>query len=321
MNPMKKYLSTFIILFLSGICLILTTCIKNDESEAQHKMLFTIKLNNDIRVDSLKSTVIWLQNFGTRFALADNHRDVAIRIKKRFTGIGYTTCRLDSFLISKTYKNVDYQQWQYNVIATLEGNVYPDSVCIIGGHYDNILSTGDPFSVAYGANDNASGVAAALEIARVMKKNKYSPANTIEFIAFGSEEIGLLGSYAYANSSSQSSKKIKLMLNNDMIACQPGTSSSSWIVNIIDYDNSHNLRIEAEKICRRFTVLNYFNDNVNNKRSDSYPFFINGFKSLFFFSGNSDLYYHTLNDKADKYNFEYCREIARLCCAILVDKN
>jgi hypothetical protein len=164
-----------------------------------------------------------MQDMGTRFALADNHRDVAMKIKNRFIMIGYADAVIDSFMINRTYRNINYQQCQYNVIATLEGNISPDSICIIGGHYDDNLKTGDPFSIVPGANDNASGVAAALEIARVMKKNKYSPRNTIEFIAFGSEELGLYGSSAYAINARQNEKKIKLMLNNDMI----GNSGSS----------------------------------------------------------------------------------------------
>ena len=171
--------------------------------------------------------VSWMEDMGTRFALADNHRNVAMAILKKFKMLGYSDTRIDSFMLDRTYANISYQQWQYNVIATLDGTVFPDSVCIIGGHYDNILKTGDPFSVVPGANDNASGVAAALELARVMKKNNFSPRNTIEFIAFGAEELGLYGSKAYALKANESSKKIKMMLNNDMIAYEPGTKPVS----------------------------------------------------------------------------------------------
>lgn len=106
----------------------------------------------------------------TRFALSDIHREIALQIQTRFKKIGFSDTRIDSFLINKLYQNIIYQQWQYNVVATLRGSTYPDSVCIIGAHYDDNLKTGDPFSIIPGANDNAGGVAAALEIARVMKK-------------------------------------------------------------------------------------------------------------------------------------------------------
>lgn len=318
---MTKARSGFILLFLSGVCLLLATCSKDEDSEELRKEAITINLNNDINADSLKSAVTWLQAKGTRFALSGNHVSVAESIKKRFIKMGYTDTKIDSFWITKTYQNITYQQWQYNVIAVLPGNIYPDSVCIIGAHYDDNLKTGDPFTTVPGANDNASGIAAILEIARVMKVNDYSPGSTIEFIAFGSEELGLFGSYAYTEKAKLGAKKIKLMLNNDMIAYQPSGDRSGWMVNINDYDNSHTLRIEAEDICSRFTDLKFSNDNTYNKQSDSYPFFTKGYKALFFASSILDPNYHTLNDVAGNCNFDYCREIVKLNCALLVDKN
>jgi leucyl aminopeptidase len=237
--------------------------------------------------------------------------------------MGYPDTRLDSFFISKTYNSIVYEQWQYNVIATLAGSVHPDSICILGAHYDNILRSGagDPFLLIYGANDNASGVAAALEIARVMKDSHYSPRNTIRFIAFGSEEIGLLGSSAQAGKSRTEGEKIKMMLNNDMIAYEPGSNKSDWFVNIMDYDNSVKLRNRAQVLTDKYTVLKYVNINTLNNKSDSYPYYANGFRALFFISTGTDPNYHTLNDISANCNFEYCREVANICCSILVDSN
>jgi hypothetical protein len=301
--------------------LFIASCKKEEESEKQRKEAMTQKLNNEISADTLGSYVNWLEEMGSRFALSDNHRNIAMKIERRFKISGYENARIDSFPINRTYQNINYQQWQYNVVASLQGENNPDSICIIGGHYDDNLRTGDPFSIVPGANDNASGVAATLEIARVMKKNNYSPKNTIEFIAFGSEELGLYGSTAYALNANQTSKKIKLMLNNDMIAYQPGNNQSEWIVNIMDYDNSHELRVKAEQMCSRYTALKYKNDNTSNKQSDSYPFFTYGYEALFFFSNYIDPNYHTLNDIAGYCNFEYCREIVKVSCALLVDNN
>lgn len=308
-----------VVIIISGI--VMVTCKKDGETEMLRKESLTIKLNSEINADSLQAYVTWLQISGTRFALADNHRDIALKIKKKFIRLGYSTCNLDSFIIVKTFKNISYRQLQYNVTATIPGTLNPDSICVIGAHYDNILSSGDPFSVGSGANDNASGVAATLEIARVMKKNHFSPANTIIFATFGSEELGLLGSYAYSDSLYQNSGKVKLMLNNDMIAYQPSPLKADWIVNISDYDNSHSLRSDAEQLCTKYTSLRYSNVNTYNKQTDSYPFFVNGYKAIYFASGIIDPNYHTLNDKAANCNFEYSREIVRLCCAILIDKN
>jgi hypothetical protein len=288
---------------------VLATCNKDDDPVYSAKELLILDLTDDINADSIEFLVSWMQNMGTRFALSDNRRIVAIKIKERFSMIGYRDAQLDSFMITKTYNNIRYQQWQYNVIATLEGSVNRDSVSIIGGHYDNILMSGDPFATVYGANDNASGVAAALEIARVMKKNSYLPDGTIRFVAFGCEELGLYGSYSYTGKARTKPEKIKMMLNNDMIAYEPSLDKSAWTVNIMDYENSGSLRARAESMCTQFTALKYRTDNKYNKQSDSYPFSLNGFKSLFFFSDVMDPSYHTLNDQASNCNFDYCREI------------
>jgi hypothetical protein len=311
---------TFIIL-IPVITFLIATCTKDKDPDKVHRETLTSKLTGDINADSLESYVSWMEGMGTRFALADNHRDIAMAILTKFKMMGYTDTSLDSFMLDRVYEDIRYEQWQYNVIATIKGTTYPDSVCIVGAHYDDNLRTGDPFSVIPGANDNASGVAAALELARVLKNNNFSPLNTIEFIAFGAEELGLYGSKAFAEKASANSKKIKMMLNNDMIAYEPGSDPSAWIVVIKDYDNSHDLRQEAERLCVKYTSLGYNYDNTYNQQSDSYPFFEQGYEALFFFSGIMDPGYHSLNDISDNCNFEYCREIVKISCAMLVYNN
>lgn len=320
-ESVNKNHSAYFLLIILGLTLLIVTCTRDEDSEAVRRESLTRKLTEDINADSLESYVTWMEGMGTRFALADNHRDVAMAILMKFKTFGYSNTRLDSFLLDRTYDNIRYLQWQYNVIATLDGTVFPDSVCIVGAHYDDNLNTGDPFSVAPGANDNASGVAAALELARVIRKHNFSPKNRIEFIAFGAEELGLYGSKAYAAQANRSSENIKMMLNNDMIAFEPGTDPSAWNVVIKDYDNSHDLRQEAEKMCLKFTSLSYTNDNTYNQQSDSYPFFTEGFKALFFFSDTMDPGYHSLNDLSANCNFGYCREIVKISCALLVYNN
>lgn len=316
-----SFLIIYLFFFLLFVIFI-TGCAKEDNSQTRKESI-TLALTADTSADSLKKYVMWLEGIGTRFALAENHRRVAMDIRNKFIKIGYTETRLDSFLINKTYNSIVYEQLQYNVVATLAGSTHTDSVCVVGAHYDNILKSGagDPFLLAYGANDNASGVAATLEIARVMKKNHYSPGNTIRFVAFGSEEIGLIGSSFQAGKSRTVGEKIKMMLNNDMIACEPGSDKSNWYVNIMDYDNSAALRNRAQILADRYTVLKCVNIDSLNKRSDSYPYYANGFRALFFMSASSDPNYHKLNDTSTGCNFEYCREVANICCSILVDSN
>ncbi len=105
-----------------------------------------------------------------------------------------------------------------NVMATLPGAT-PESagrIYIVSGHYDSICSDpSDYTSDAPGANDDASGVAAVLELARVMSKHKFDA--TIVFMAVAGEEQGLLGSKFQASKSRQRGDNIEGVLSNDTI--------------------------------------------------------------------------------------------------------
>lgn len=109
-------------------------------------------------------------------------------------------------------------QWlQDNVIARFEGSSNIGKVYVIGAHYDSYCYDYDPFIMAPGADDNASGVAGMLEIARVIKKNGFVPKNTIEFVSFAAEEAWLKGSADYASKSAANSLGIALMINLEIV--------------------------------------------------------------------------------------------------------
>ncbi len=315
-----------LIICISGLIFsILQSGCRKDDADKVTKEIFSNVLCREVNADSLESYALWLQNMGTRFAPAVNHRNVGFSIRDRFINSGYQNTKIDSFEVIKSItvndSVIEYRGWHYNVVATLMGKANDDSVCIVGAHYDDTKKKGDPFIYAPGANDNASGVAAILEIARVMRKFKYIPEHSIEFIAFDAEEQGLYGSHAYSQKALIANKPVKYMLNNDMIAYEPANDASGWRVNILDYDNSHSLRINAEQLCKKYTLLMPYNYNKSNKQSDSYPFSINGYKALFFFSDIIDPDYHSDLDLVSHCNFQYCKEIVRLNCAVLVNIN
>lgn len=112
----------------------------------------------------------------------------------------------------------------YNVVGVLEGNdaVLKNEAIIIGAHYDH-LGKGGAGSLAvnstethHGADDNASGVSAMLELARRFAKSKNNK-RTLIFMAFGGEEEGLLGSKAYINNPVFPLDKTVAMINLDMV--------------------------------------------------------------------------------------------------------
>ena len=191
----------------------------------------------------------------------------------------------------------------------------------MGAHYDNYSADSDPFTLAPGANDNASGVAAVMEMARIIRKERLRPKHTFRFVAFAAEELGLHGSLYQAGKSAAQGDKITMMINYDMISYLEDPSVTPWLVNIIHYDNSEALRNKAAELCAVNSTLASYSDNTSFNQSDSYAYFLNGFKALFFHQSGIDSTYHTTGDRSSVCNFDYCREIVKASFALVVDKN
>ena len=113
----------------------------------------------------------------------------------------------------------------YNVIGVLEGSdpVAKKEMIVIGAHYDH-LGRGGSGSLArrsgdihHGADDNASGTAGMLELARLFTSQRPRPKRTIVFVGFGGEEEGLLGSNYYVNNPFMPLTNTVAMINMDMI--------------------------------------------------------------------------------------------------------
>ncbi|MBI5865259.1 MAG: M28 family peptidase [Planctomycetes bacterium] len=104
------------------------------------------------------------------------------------------------------YASATYQ----NIIATKPGRLYPDQAYVIGAHYDSVGNAG--------ADDDASGVASLLELARIFAQ--YDTAYTIKFCAWDAEEVGLRGSTAYVGE--RRDQLIRGMVQLDMIAHNAG---------------------------------------------------------------------------------------------------
>ncbi|MDQ6705305.1 MAG: M20/M25/M40 family metallo-hydrolase [Acidobacteriota bacterium] len=118
-----------------------------------------------------------------------------------------------------------------NVVAVLKGARRPDRRLIVSAHYDSAdfghTADGTPASEevrfdltqsersAPGVNDDGSGTAAVLELARVM--SQYEFAETVVFVAFAGEEQGLIGSSLYASKAKEQNQTIDAVLNNDII--------------------------------------------------------------------------------------------------------
>lgn len=133
---------------------------------------------------------------------------------------------------SKAYIGVeavyDPERPTRNVLAKITGGdpKLKDEYVVIGGHMDH-LGMSPLGDVYYGANDNASGTAVVMEIARIMRLNNAKPKRTVIFAAWAGEEQGLLGSYYYADHSEYPIDKTIVCINMDMVGHGEGKASFS----------------------------------------------------------------------------------------------
>ncbi|MFA0962259.1 M20/M25/M40 family metallo-hydrolase [Roseivirga sp. BDSF3-8] len=124
---------------------------------------------------------------------------------------------MDSFMQDYTVRNTVEGQ---NVVGWLEGSdsILKDEYIILSAHYDHVgmgkAIGGD--SLYNGANDNASGVATIMAIAKEIQEREMKPARSLLFVAFGAEEIGLLGSKYFSEHSPVPLENVALNLNFEM---------------------------------------------------------------------------------------------------------
>jgi len=262
----------------------------------------------EINADSIRYFIQSLQDFGTRFLMASNRDSVADWIKNEFMRFGMSDVQIDSFQYSGT--------WQYNVIATISGITDPSKVYIVGGHHDS-YSSGNPWVYAPGADDNGSGTAATLEIARAILATGYQPEATMKFITFAAEEYGLHGSHDYAQKAQAAGMDIALMINHDMISYTTG-SPGNWRVSFNYYTGSEYFLNIASQLLQNYTTLLGSNGTQNASFSDSYSFYIRGFPAFYFEEYNFSPYYHSPNDVISNYNMDFCAEVIKASAALLV---
>ncbi|MCD6131602.1 MAG: M28 family peptidase [Candidatus Hydrothermae bacterium] len=159
-----------------------------------------------ISLDSLKATIQRLQDFKTRYAYTDSCRAAEEWLKNKIS-----TYVDSSILWSFEYNGT----WMRNVIGYKAGSM--DEFVMITSHLDAITYA-DPYNVAPGADDNASGTAVVMEAARILKG--IETGTSIRFVPFTAEELGLIGSEHYADYIYTNNESLLATLNFDMVGYQ-----------------------------------------------------------------------------------------------------
>ncbi len=159
---------------------------------------------NNVDPENILNTVLTLQNMYTRYSMSDSNRIVAVN---------YINNMLLGYDCDSVYRHSFSSLYGDNVVGIKFGQYYPTTqkYVLVGGHLDDVPNYG----YAPGADDNASGVAAMLEAARVMRNYEFE--HTIRFAAFNAEEQGLIGSNYLAAEASSENDTIIAALCYDMI--------------------------------------------------------------------------------------------------------
>src|SRR5688572_13469335 len=132
------------------------------------------------------------------------------------SGDGRLRIEMHETTVERTSERVPRPVKVVNVLATLPGTSDPNRVYLVSGHYDSRASgTNDAVARAPGANDDASGTALVLELARVMSKYEFDA--TIVFAAVAGEEQGLLGAAALADRAKGERWNLEAMFTNDIV--------------------------------------------------------------------------------------------------------
>jgi hypothetical protein len=290
---------------LIGVCAFFIAIVLPHGLQAQVSPAITPYLAR-LTDSSYTSHVLELQAFGTRYAKAANVQAVTAWLDGRFRSFGFTDVAYDSFTSGTSN--------QRNVIATLPGTRPSAGEIIVCSHYDSYAS---PTTAAPGADDNASGTAAVLEMARVLKTSGYTPRSTLRFITFGAGELGLVGSNHYAALAKAAGRTITQVQNYDMIAyCPEGAPRA---IRVIWYANARDLAERDSSVIRRYTTLTPVPSTQYWNQSDSYGFSVQGYRAFFNIEQTFTPWYHTAHDSATFLNMAYGAEVSRSGLALLLE--
>jgi hypothetical protein len=194
----------------------------------------TAAMLREISSRNIESSIRKLVSFGTRHTLSsqtDPVRGVGAAANWLFeefsryaaSSNGRMTVEKQTFIQPATPPRVPVATPITNVVATLRGSQpeSADRIYVVSGHYDSrCTDPNDAVCDAPGANDDASGVAAVLEAARVMAKRNFDA--TIVFMAVAGEEQGLFGSTFFAEQAKQQGRNIAGMFTNDIVGSSVG---------------------------------------------------------------------------------------------------
>jgi hypothetical protein len=282
---------------------------------------------NQVNSTKLKEWIDILSSFHTRNTKSSYSDVVAYWLKSELQNL------CDGRVFFHNYTQIDQNQ-TYNlkniICSSKKGLAFSpqyNKTILLGGHYDSraeILNNTN--TKAPGADDNASGVSALLELVRIL-----SPLNlryNLEFVLFSGEEQGLWGSSSYVKyiDNNNRTKTIDLYINFDMLGYTPSNETNKVI---LEYDignkyvqndqNSKTIALFIKQIASNYTNLEAILSQLEN--SDFIPFEAFGHTVLGIHDGGvkKNPHYHKSSDTSDTLNIEYLTSITKMVLATIIE--
>lgn len=263
------------------------------------------ELLTQVSKQRVRSDIVALQNFKTRYASTAQCEEAGEFLLNRFRSLGLDA-KAETFSFESRYRS-------RNIVALIPGTTGSTQTILACAHYDSYSDSMD--TDAPGADDNASGTAAVLEIARILAKRKFK--NPVVLLCVSAEEWGLYGSGNYARQARDHNRTITAVINLDMIAYNhAGAGELSLIVNG-----------KSQWLADRFIAVAQPLVNVNLVKtvdasltwSDHSSFWDQGYSALCGIETDDNPYYHQTSDTVDTLDLDYATDVVKASLAVLVD--
>jgi len=244
--------------------------------------------------DSLIAYASELESFGPRSAGSTADSLAGFWLASRFHDLGY-----DSVVVDTVAIYVGLGLTYHNVAAYKIGSRFPNHQIIIGAHYDS----GDP---SPGADDDASGCAGVLELARILRNVETDL--TIVLVLFDAEELQMVGSSYFARERMAIKDSILYMLNLDMIGFQDNVDSVKV---------HHGTQTELSQLWIQLadSLVGIKGVMSGQRAADQLPFAEMGIEVSFIIEHVFNTHYHTARDSTTYLNFPYMTRLVKASLA------
>ncbi len=266
-----------------------------------HAQVFNPYYNSvveNVSVSNILDDLETFVDFGVKEPGTGAIEDAKEWILNRYQSLGYTNIETQDFNV--------FGETTSNIIITKTGSVYPNTFLIIDGHYDTVNGEG--------ANDNGSGTALILELARLLKDvdTEYS----IKFIHFSGEEAGLIGSEYYVNQTvNPENLDIKLVLNIDQVGGVAGMNNNTITCERDESSPNSNNTASAQatqEMANCFGLYSNLQTTISFAYGSDYvPFENNGEVITGLYETNESPYTHSPDDVIENMDPQYVFEVTK----------